>query len=421
MTSGFNINPDEVHSGANSLSSFADEASGHLDRLSETSERVSAHARGDRSGVGKVIEDGVTKATTVMADTGKQIIRVVKGSSDRLHAGTDAHVENEDHQKGVLDGIHPKDEKVTAHPEEGGSSSTSTSSAHTPHEPPKPKGEDATPPLREENKPPSATNNHSQEFKDNPNLPKPEPFHDPLPTSDRNSFGMPPDKARGAKIEQLTEDRVTRDKDGLISHIDGKPVKQYINDLSKQKATDSSDPSKAWMKGRPDGTKPPKQKNVPGKEGVCSAVAIDRRTGLVTHGINGKRTDVVPYSNLHPLLQQNIQNLRGWDHEVKEADGTTSILEGKAHPSIPANHAEVKAVNELLWDRQSKLPEGQTLGPDTMKEIAFDPRWTATKVLQGEAPACANCNTILHGAESYTGRYQYAPLDTRYKSTMLDH
>lgn len=425
MTSGFNINPDEVHGGASSLGSFADEASGHLDRLSQTSERVSSHARGDRSGVGKVIEQGVSKATTVMADTGKQIVRVVKGSVQRLHAGTDAHVENEGKQKGVLDKIHPKDEKVTAHPEkEGSSSSTSTSSAQTPHEPPKPKGEgeNATPPLHEKNKPPSATDNHSEQFKKQPNLPKAEPFHDDLPTSDTKSFGLPPDKARGAKVEQLTEDRVERDpKTGLITHVDRKPVKEYINDLSKKKAEDAANPSKVWKDANPNVKKTPK--NTPGKENVCSAVAIDRKTGLVTHGVNGKPTDVIEDKNLHPLLQQNLQNLRGWQHEVQKTDGVEH-MDGRAHPSVPANHAEVKAVNELLWHRESTLQPGQTLGPDTMKEIGFDPRWTRNTSygqLQGEAPACANCNTILHGAESYTGRYQHAPLDVRYGSTKLDH
>ncbi|HJP76362.1 MAG TPA: YwqJ-related putative deaminase [Pseudonocardiaceae bacterium] len=425
MTSGFNINPDEVHGGANSLGSFADEASSHVDRLSQTSERVSAHTRGDRSGVGKAIETGVSKATTVMTDTAKQIIRVVKGSAQRLHTGTDAHVENETKQKGVLDKIHPKDEKVTAHPDkEGGSSSTSTSSAHTPHEPPKPKGEgeSATPPLHDANKPPSATDNHSEQFKKQPNLPTPEPFGKELPTSDKNSYGVPPDKARGAKVTQLSEDDVTRDKDGLITHVKGQPVKDYINDLSKKKAEDASDPSAIWKQDHPNAKKVPS--SVPGKEKVCSAVAIDRRTGLVTHGVNGKATDVIPDKNLHPLLQQNLQNLRGWEHGIHKEDGTVETMDGRAHPSIPANHAEVKAVNELLWDRQSKLGPGQTLGPDTMKEIGFDPRWTKQTGygdLLGEAPACANCNTILHGAESYTGRYQHAPLDVRYQSTKLPH
>jgi hypothetical protein len=418
---GININPDEVHGGANSLDSFADEASGHLDSLSQTSDRVSAHSRGDRSGVGKVIEEGVTKATTVMADTGKQVIRVIKGSSQRLHAGTDAHVENDSKQKGILDGIHPQEKKIDPKSEPEGSSSTSTSSAHTPHEPPKPKGEDATPPLRDENKPPSATGNHSEQFTQRPNLPKSEPFDDPLPTSDVKSYGLPPDKGRGAKVEQLGEDQMTRDpKTNLITHVQGEPVDKYISELSKKKAADSANPTQVWKDANPNAKKPPK--GIPGKENVCSAVAIDRRTGLVTHGVNGKSTDVVDDSNLHPLLQKNLQNLRGWQHEVQKKDGTTEHMDGQAHPSVPANHAEVKAVNELLWDRQSKLPAGQTLGPDTMKEIGFDPRWTRNTNygdFQGEAPACANCNTILHGADSYTGRYQHAPLDTRYNSTKI--
>lgn len=418
--SGININPDEVHSGANSLGSFADEASTHLDRLSDTSSRVSAHTSSDRSGVGKVIEQGVTKATTVMADTGKQIIRVVKGSEQRLHAGTDAHVENEQKQKGVLDGIHPEDKKIDPKPTNDSGEPSSSTSPSSVHEAPKPKGgESATPPLRDENKPPSATDNHSQQFTERPNLPKPQPFDKDLPDSDAKSYGLPPVKARGAKVEQIDESRVTRGDDGLISHVDGKPVKQYIGELSENKAKVSADPSGTWKKANPNAKKPPK--DIPGKEKVCSAVAIDRKTGLVTHGVNGKADDVIPEQNLHPLLQNNYQNLRGWQHEVQTTDGN-SYLDGRAHESVPANHAEVKAVNELLWQRQAKLPEGAQLGPDTMKEIGFDPRWTKDTghgTLGGEAPACANCNTILHGATSYTGRYQHAPLDVRYKDTQI--
>jgi hypothetical protein len=231
---------------------------------------------------------------------------------------------------------------------------------------------------------------------------------------------MPPDKARGAKVEQIDRSRTTRDSNDLITHVDGKPVKQYMNELSKKKAEDAADPGKAWKDANPTAKKVPK--SLPGKEKVCSALAIDRRTGLVTQGVNGKATDVIPEKNLHPLLQNNLQNLRGWQHEVKKPDGTSEFLDGKAHESIPANHAEVKAVNELLWQREAGLPPGQTLGPDTMKEIGFDPRWTKDTshgTLGGEAPACANCNTILHGATSYTGRYQHAPLDVRYKDTQI--
>ena len=428
MTSGFNINPDEVHKGADSLSSFTDEASGHLDRLSSTNDRVVSTSRGDRSGVGSAIVTGVTKASTAMADTGKQIIRVVDGASDRLHAGTDAHVENEHKQKSNLDGIHPEDKKITTKPEsEGGSSSSSSSTTPSSmHEPPKPKGEpgaDSTPPLLDKNKPPTATNDHSEQYKKQPDLPGSKPFDEPLPTSDKNSHGMPPDKGRGAKVEQIDESRVTRDpKTGLITEVDKTPVKDYIGNLSKQKAQDSSDPTKVFKDANPGLKKPPKNNPIPGKEKVCSAVAIDRQSGLVTHGVNGSSDDVIPHENLHPILQQNLQNLRGWQHEVQKPEGN-SYLDGKAHESIPANHAEVKAVNELLWAKQAKLPPGQTLGPDAMKDISFDPRWTKNTGygnLAGPAPACANCNTILKGAESYTGRYEYAPLDTRHAAEKIE-
>jgi hypothetical protein len=184
----------------------------------------------------------------------------------------------------------------------------------------------------------------------------------------------------------------------------------------------ASDPAAAYKADNPDKRKVPN--SVPGKEKVCSAVAIDLKTGRVTQGVNGKPADQIPPENLHPLLQQNYQDLRAYKHPTESAPGETSVTEdGKAHVSVPAQHAEVKATNELLWQRQSELPEGETLPPSTLNEMRFDPRWTGN--VQGAgigdpAPACANCNTILGGVPSYTGRFQYSPQDYRYQTTKID-
>jgi hypothetical protein len=165
-----------------------------------------------------------------------------------------------------------------------------------------------------------------------------------------------------------------------------------------------------------------------GKEKVCSALAIDRRTGLITQGVNGKGAHVIPEDKLHRLLQQNLQDMRAYQHPVLDSGGTlhpgTRIpnpYDGQAHYSVPASHAEVKAVNELLWQRQAagerEFGPGYQVPPSALQEMRFDPRWTGDvgNAHAGDpAAACANCNSVLHGVPSNTGRCEYDPDDYRY-------
>jgi hypothetical protein len=269
-------------------------------------------------------------------------------------------------------------------------------------------------------KPMSATD-HSDQFKEKPSLPPgKDTYKDKDKLPDSNQYGVPPKPARGAKVEQLPEDRLTRNPPvtGPITHVDGKPVKEYVGDLSKQKANDAATVADKWKEANP------KKKNVPAEfnnEKVCSAVAIDLKTGLVTQGRNGGKNDVVAPENLHPLLRNNYQNLRAYNHEADQS--AKPLPGGRAHVSTPNSHAEVKATNELLWQREAARKEGDPpLDQNTLNEMRFDPRWTGVThgTTEGDpAPACANCNTILGGVPSYTGRYNYDPQDSRYDSTMI--
>ncbi|GAA4023394.1 hypothetical protein GCM10022247_54670 [Allokutzneria multivorans] len=281
-------------------------------------------------------------------------------------------------------------------------------------------------------KPPSASEAYSTTFKLQPALATPARYEARLQRSDATTFGMPPDRRRGAEIVRLDDerDRLERDSDGLITHVMGEHVEDYARRVSQERAVVASNPQKHWKDTNP-GAKPPKELYRVGKEQVCAAIAIDLRTGLVAQGVNGRSQDVVPEGRLHPLLQQNLQDLRAYQHRVlADGDGTlaatrlgSGLYEGQAHYSQPAAHAEVKAVNELLWERQDVLKAGARLPASVLAELRFDARWTAPQRQAGTgdpAPACANCSAILRGVPTYSGRCTYDPCDYRYRNPAVE-
>ncbi len=227
-----------------------------------------------------------------------------------------------------------------------------------------------------------------------------DPPHDPGPTPATSPTG-PAIRSRGVLIEEIGANRVTRGADNLIRTVDGVPVKDYIDSLVKSRVTAIAPTLRS-------------------KDGPVVAVAIDLRTGLVTEGVNGRRGDVLDPKSLHPLLRQNYVDMAVWQHAVKAQDGTDlEVRDGKVHYDGPLRHAEVKAVNELLWARERvRRPGDPPLALATLSELRFDPRWLKDgnrfSMLE-HAAACANCNNILRGIPSYSGRYTFDPKDYRYE------
>lgn len=279
---------------------------------------------------------------------------------------------------------------------------------------------------------------------DLPEFPDPVDPGDAPDTSDLDSEVE--DKRRGGFVEQLDlndTDRVQLDDNGLITSIDGKTVREYVQEMSEERARRHAE---MFVDG----------------DGPCSALAIDRRTGLITEGLNGDPDDVIKLKHLHPLLRENYLGIAAWMHPIMASEGhvlignqiapdgsaardengkvipnSEMVYTGQAYFDNPLRHAEVKAVNELLWARQRKHEEdwrkehGEDSTPPPLSrmaldEIRFDPRWIETAVVKrgknkgkiihsvGEsAPACPNCNGVLQGVPSYAGRHQYSIGDYR--------
>ena len=199
-----------------------------------------------------------------------------------------------------------------------------------------------------------------------------------------NEDGIPGAGPGTKRLGTLADSDVTRDENGLITHVNGQPADDYLNDLSKERAG-------VYKQAKEDGTFPR------GQQGNCISTGLDRRTGTVYEGINGTRENVVDPADLHPTLQANRDAMiQGSPYEWRDGTG------GHERPFFDHDlgHAEVKATNQALWDRESA---GLPTGKDALGELSMSPYFP---YIQGGMPApfCPNCNSILDGVHSTTGR-----------------
>lgn len=436
MTEGFNVSPDELIEGASTLQNLSQQVGSAAQQAEQEHQTLQQSMSEDESGVARPIQEVLSQTSGAFGSVGQEGSRVLGGASSRVKAEGQGLREADEQAAANIRQIQPKPSNITVNPTEGGS--TETSSAQQQVRPPRrpkqqqnqpnptpkqPKttyaqqagldpGVPATPELIAKGqppltwKPPTASGKLSTDFVEHPTLPDATQYEAPTPPM--NEFGMPSDKSRGAQLDQVTPPP----NGELISSVNGQPVADYLKGKAETQAQAVANPEAHWRAQHPDEELTGK---VPGKERVASAVAIDLRTGSVTTGINADERSAIPTDKLHPLLQQNLQNLRAWKHPV---EGTDEDPGGIAHMSKPAQHAEVKAVNEILWQRQiageAQFGKGYQLPASALDDI----RVYTTKCSSGHVgeafPFCANCNSILHGVPSYTGRYEQDPKDARY-------
>ena len=215
------------------------------------------------------------------------------------------------------------------------------------------------------------------------------PAAGPPSSAIHNDAGIPGPGRDPQRLGRLDESQVARDDNGLITHVNGQSVKDYANDLGAERRG-------LYQAAKADGS-------LSGKaQGNCIAVGIDRRTGTVYEGINGRARDVIPGGEVHPTVRQNLDTLR--------ANGPYSWGDGPPshefpHPDDPLGHAEVKATNQAMWDRTHQgLPDDA----NALGEIVQSPQF---QFIRGGTPApfCANCNGTLAGVQSATGRFTSFP------------
>ncbi|MEU0626656.1 hypothetical protein [Streptomyces sp. NPDC005989] len=193
---------------------------------------------------------------------------------------------------------------------------------------------------------------------------------------------LPPPGPGTKLLGQLPESRLTRDGNGLITHVDGRSFEHFLKDLSFQRGA-------AYKEAKELGIFPRKQ------VGACAGSVMDLRTGMIFEGINGKFDNIIPGDRVHPTIEARHN----------------AIGDPPPAPDHPLGHAEVKAANELLWEREKLgLPTDEAALAELRASIEFPYLPHMKTELPGRPAAfCANCNFMLKGVDSLHGRFTGNP------------
>ncbi|MFD7437159.1 hypothetical protein ACFV6X_21900, partial [Streptomyces sp. NPDC059861] len=270
------------------------------------------------------------------------------------------------------------------------SSATPHDGPPPPHDGPTPPHDNATPPnghaddgVRHDPGPGSPGGdgvpaNHGEH---QPEVPRTEETPEGIRVEDDNP--LPPPGAGDKNFGTLPEHRLTVDPETqLITHVDGRPVGAWLDDLSRERGAAYREAKEAQTFSRKEA-------------GECVGAVVDLRTGQIFEGINGRSNNVIPVDQLHPTL----------------ADRFGSIGDPPPHKDHPLGHAEVKAANQLLRERTKRgLPDGPEALTELRASVEFPFMKHKETGLPGRpAPFCANCNHMLEGVPSTHGRYTGFP------------
>jgi hypothetical protein len=194
--------------------------------------------------------------------------------------------------------------------------------------------------------------------------------------------------------------RVERDESGLITRVEyGRwmAADEFVDRLTAERA-------QAWRVDADDRQVPQIRRSM---AGPCISVALDRRTGLMAEGHNRLRLEE---DQLHPLLRERLERYRALCAALPEPFEWDSH---QLHPSEPGTHAELYAVNELLWAREAA---GLAVDVDTLRELHVDNEFPWMGGGQS-APCCGNCTAVIPDVESSAGKLPYfdAPEEERWR------
>ena len=200
----------------------------------------------------------------------------------------------------------------------------------------------------------------------------------------------------GSGIETIDPQRLTRGRDGLITHIDGKPVDAWLKDKTAERI----------QHHRTQGT-------LTAEQHECIAVGVDLKTGRVYEGLNGPRGNVIPPGHVHPFIDQRVNEVRNLPH----IDRYGNFTHGQPHGDAPLRHAEVKAANEMLRDRERAMAQNPQAYPHgiaydrALRQFAVNTQFPndSASPMGAQAPFCVNCNHILHGTSAVQGRFTGNP------------
>ncbi|MFC9661354.1 hypothetical protein ACFVJ5_14060 [Nocardia sp. NPDC127606] len=233
--------------------------------------------------------------------------------------------------------------------------------------------------------------------------PRVEPTSFLRPDPDLPTMDVPPPPSTDSHLLGVLDPAHTTRENGLITHVDGEPVADFVRRLGLERQADFVQAAKDKVLSKK-------------AQGAVVSVGIDRATGRVYEAANGRVGDVIADVDVHPTLNQRLNEMRAGSYTRGDDPETFT----QPHPDEPLAHAEVKTTNQILHDRArlKQTPEWSHLRDDVdaLPDIINSPMFV--KGVRIFAPCCANCTNLLAGTESATG-YQnsYPPGDF----TPFDH
>jgi hypothetical protein len=242
---------------------------------------------------------------------------------------------------------------------------------------------------------------------------------DPRDGDDRDRYRSdepePPASPEAKSLGKVDESRWTAvDDQGRVTEIDNIPVKEWMRGFAERRGHE-------FMDAKANGT-------VTGAAtGNCVGWTIDRRTGEIFEGANGRRGTTIPPDEVHPLIQKNVDEAQAAGPYTAYGNDGQPMLENGAprqipypHDDPPLRHAEVRATNEALMVRENARREELDLPPyqhgdhsvltqEALEDMRIDVMMTKNPGRESggleEAPCCANCNLSLKGVQSGSGRW----------------
>ncbi|MEV0383779.1 YwqJ-related putative deaminase [Nonomuraea sp. NPDC050643] len=183
---------------------------------------------------------------------------------------------------------------------------------------------------------------------------------------------------------------MTRGRDGLIDTVDGRPVREYVQEVAGQRNALYQDLQRTDPENFTRRT-----------TGRMHSLAFDRRTGQLFEADNRTIPHEVP-SDLHPTLQTRLDELNDFAAEHPTAyDYGAGRQGGYPDPDMAGTHSEVVATNQALWARETV---GAPTGEAHLSEIMIDNRRLYGGGAGLPAPCCPNCTAILGPIDAIPGR-----------------
>ncbi|MEV3922802.1 hypothetical protein [Actinomadura coerulea] len=215
------------------------------------------------------------------------------------------------------------------------------------------------------------------------------PADKPLPSGSE----AVPDIGPGTKLLYELLPRNPETVDGLIVEVEGKSVHSWLEAVTEERV-------EGYQVAKLEGRFSRKA------AGNCIGVGVDRLTGKVYEGINGRPDDVIRDEDLHPVLKTRLSEMRERG-PYPDKDGGLALE--TPHVDNPLGHAEVKVVNEMLWARHRAGEDDSEAALGDMLMYTYFPFIGGGK----PAPFCANCHYMLLDVKSMAGRFpKYPPQDS---------